>query len=180
MCAMKDGRSVATTMGLTALDGLMMGTRCGSLDPGVILYLIDELGMDARALEQLLYKESGLLGVSGISSDMRTLLASDLPRAQEAIELFVYRFRRELGSMVAALDGLDALVFNGGIGEHAVSIRERGCRDAAWLGVEVDASANATGGPRISDANARVSVWVIPADEERMIARHTCELLGLG
>ncbi len=180
MCAMKDGRSVATTMGLTALDGLMMGTRCGSLDPGVILYLIDELGMDARALETLLYKESGLLGVSGISSDMRTLLASDLPRAQEAIDLFVYRFRRELGSMVAALDGLDALVFTGGIGEHAVSIRERVCRDAAWLGVEVDASANATGGPRISDANARVSVWVIPTDEERMIARHTRELLGLG
>jgi acetate kinase len=180
MCAMKDGRSVATTMGFTALDGLMMGTRCGSLDPGVILYLIDELGMDARALETLLYKESGLLGVSGISSDMRTLLASDLPRAQEAIDLFVYRFRRELGSMVAALDGLDALVFTGGIGEHAVSIRDRVCRDAAWLGVEVDAGANAAGGPRISVANARVSVWVIPTDEERMIARHTRELLGLG
>jgi acetate kinase len=180
MCALKEGVSVASSMGLTALDGLMMGTRCGSLDPGVILYLIDELGMDARALETLLYKESGLLGVSGISSDMRTLLASDLPRAQEAIDLFVYRFRRELGSMVAALDGLDALVFTGGIGEHAVSIRERVCRDAAWLGVEVDASANATGGPRISVANARVSVWVIRTDEERMIARHTRELLGLG
>ena len=180
MCAIKNGRSVATTMGLTALDGLMMGTRCGSLDPGAILYLIDELGMDARALETLLYKESGLLGVSGISSDMRTLLASDLPRAQEAIDLFVYRFRRELGSMVASLGGLDALVFTGGIGEHAVSIRQRVCRDAAWLGVEVDAGANTAGGPRISVANARVSVWVIPTDEERMIARHTRELLGLG
>jgi acetate kinase len=180
MCAIKNGRSVATTMGLTALDGLMMGTRCGNLDPGAILYLIDELGMDARALETLLYKESGLLGVSGISSDMRTLLASDLPRAQEAIDLFVYRFRRELGSMVASLDGLDALVFTGGIGEHAMSIRERVCRDAAWLGVEVDTGANAAGGPRISAANARVSVWVIPTDEERMIARHTRELLGLG
>jgi acetate kinase len=180
MCAMKDRGSVATTMGLTALDGLMMGTRCGSLDPGVILYLVDELGMDARALETLLYKESGLLGVSGISSDMRTLLASDLPRAQEAVDLFVYRFRRELGSMVAALDGLDALVFTGGIGEHAVSIRDRVCRDAAWLGVEVDASANVAGGPRISVASARVSVWVIPTDEERMIARHTRALLGLG
>jgi acetate kinase len=177
---MREGRSVASTMGLTALDGLMMGTRCGSLDPGVILYLIDELGMDARALETLLYKESGLLGVSGISSDMRTLLASDLPRAQAAIDLFVYRFRRELGSMVAALDGLDALVFTGGIGEHAVAIRERVCRDAAWLGVELDLKANEGGGPRISPEKARVSAWVIPTDEERMIARHTRELLGLG
>jgi acetate kinase len=180
MCAMKDGRSVASTMGLTALDGLVMGTRCGSLDPGVVLYLIDELGMDARALEKLLYKESGLLGVSGVSSDMRTLLASDLPSAREAIDLFVYRFRRELGSMVAALDGLDALVFTGGIGEHAVAIRERLCCDAGWLGVEVDRQANAAGGPRISAANARVSAWVIPTDEERMIARHTRELLGPG
>jgi acetate kinase len=180
LCAMKDGRSVATTMGLTALDGLVMGTRCGSLDPGVVLYLIDELGMDARALEKLLYKESGLLGVSGISSDMRTLLASDLESAREAIDLFVYRFRLELGSMVAALDGLDALVFTGGIGEHAVAIRERLCRDAAWLGVEVDRQANAAGGPRISTDEAHVSAWVIPTDEERMIARHTRELLGFG
>ncbi len=179
LCAMKEGASVATTMGFTPLDGLMMGTRGGSLDPGVILYLIDELGMDARAIETLLYKESGLLGVSGISSDMRTLLASDLPQARAAIDLFVYRFRRELGSMVAALDGLDALVFTGGIGEHAVAIRERICRDAAWLGVEIDAKANATGGPRISAEKARVSAWVIPTDEERMIARHTRELLGL-
>jgi acetate kinase len=180
LCAMRESRSIASSMGLTALDGLMMGTRCGSLDPGVILYLIDELGMDARALETLLYKESGLLGVSGISSDMRTLLASDLPRAQAAIDLFVYRFRRELGSMAAALDGLDALVFTGGIGEHAVVIRERVCRDAAWLGVELDPKANEGGGPRISPEKARVSVWVIPTDEERMIARHTRELLGLG
>lgn len=180
LCAMKGGRSVATTMGFTALDGLVMGTRAGSLDPGVILYLMDEFGMDARAIETLLYKESGLLGVSGISSDMRTLLASDSPEAQAAIDLFVYRFRCELGSMVAALDGLDALVFTGGIGEHAAPIRERVCRDAAWLGVEVDPKANAAGGPRISVANARISAWVIPADEERVIARHTRELLGLG
>ena len=180
MCAMREGKSVATTMGFTALDGLVMGTRAGSLDPGVMLYLMDDLGMDARAIETLLYKESGLLGVSGISSDMRTLLASDSPQARAAIDLFVYRFRRELGSMVAALDGLDALVFTGGIGEHAVSIRERLCRDAAWLGVEVDAKANAAGGPRISAANARVRTWVIPADEERMIARHVQELLALG
>jgi acetate kinase len=180
LCAMSDGMSVATTMGFTALDGLVMGTRAGSLDPGVILYLMDELGMDAREIETLLYKESGLLGVSGISSDMRALLASDSPEAQAAIDLFVYRFRCELGSMVAALDGLDALVFTGGIGEHAAPIRERVCRDAAWLGVEVDPKANAAGGPRISAANARISAWVIPADEERVIARRTRELLGLG
>jgi acetate kinase len=179
LCAMRDGVSVATTMGFTPLDGLVMGTRGGSLDPGVILYLIDELGMDARAIETLLYKESGLLGVSGISSDMRTLLASDLPQARAAIDLFVYRFRRELGSMVAALDGLDALVFTGGIGEHAVPIRERICRDAAWLGVAIDAKANTAGGPRISVEKARVSAWVIPTDEERMLARHTRQLLGL-
>jgi len=176
---MKGGVSVATTMGFTPLDGLMMGTRGGSLDPGVILYLIDELGMDARAIETLLYRESGLLGVSGISSDMRTLLASELAQARAAIDLFVYRFRRELGSMVAAIDGLDALVFTGGIGEHAVAIRERICRDASWLGVEIDAKANAAGGPRISVESAAVSAWVIPTDEERMIARHTRELLGL-
>jgi acetate kinase len=180
LCAMKNGKSVATTMGFTPLDGLMMGTRGGSLDPGVILYLMDELGMDARAIESLLYRESGLLGVSGVSSDMRTLLADDSPDARLAIDLFVYRFRRELGSMVAAIDGLDALVFTGGIGEHAAAIRERTCRDAAWLGVEVDAAANASGGPRISAAGSRVSAWVIPTDEERMIVRHTREVLGLG
>jgi acetate kinase len=179
LCAMRNGKSVATTMGFTPLDGLMMGTRGGSLDPGVILYLIDELNMDARAIETLLYRESGLLGVSGISSDMRTLLASDSPDARMAIDLFVYRFRRELGSMAAAIDGVDALVFTGGIGEHAAVIRERVCRDAAWLGVEVDAHANAQGGPRISLEKSPVSVWVIPTDEERMIARHTRELLAL-
>jgi acetate kinase len=180
LCAMRNGRSVATTMGFTPLDGLMMGTRGGSLDPGVVLYLMDEPGMDARAIETLLYRESGLLGVSGVSGDMRTLLASDLPDARLAIDLFVYRFRRELGSMVAAIDGLDALVFTGGIGEHAAIVRERVCRDAAWLGVEVDATANASGGPRISVEGSRVSAWVIPTDEERMIARHTREVLALG
>jgi acetate kinase len=179
LCAMKDGRSVATTMGFTPLDGLMMGTRGGSLDPGVVLYLIDELGMDAGAIERLLYRESGLLGVSGISSDMRALLASESPDARAAIDLFVYRFRRELGSMAAAIDGVDALVFTGGIGEHAAAIRERVCRDAAWLGVEIDAAANAAGGPRISAADALVSVWVIPTDEEQMIARHSRKLLGM-
>lgn len=180
LCAMKDGASIASTMGLTALDGLVMGTRGGSLDPGVILHLLNEFGMDARAIETLLYRESGLLGVSGISSDMRTLLASESADAKAAIDLFVYRLGRELGSMAAALGGLDALVFTGGIGEHAAAIRERVCRDAAWLGVEIDPSANASNGPRISAASSPVAVWVIPTDEERMIARHTREVLAAG
>jgi acetate kinase len=178
LCAMMGGRSVATTMSFTALDGLMMGTRCGAIDPGVLLYLIDRHGLNARALERLLYEESGLLGVSGLSSDMRALLASDDPRAAEALDLFVYRIRRELGSLVAALGGLDALVFTGGIGEHAVSIRARVCRDAQWLGLELDEQANAEGGPRISRKESHVTAWVIPTDEELMIARHTRHLLG--
>ena len=140
MCAIQAGKSVASTMGFTAVDGLPMGTRTGSLDPGVILYLMDQRGMDARAIEKLIYNQSGLLGVSGISSDMRTLLASDDPRAKLAIDLYVYRIRRELGSLAAALDGLDAIVFTAGVGENAALIRERVCRDAAWLGVELDAA----------------------------------------
>jgi acetate kinase len=178
MCAIVGGRSIAGTTGFTAVEGLPMGTRCGTLDPGVLLYLMDEMSMDARAIEQLIYKESGLLGVSGISSDMRTLLASDAPRAHEAVDLFVYRIRRELGSLAAAMDGIDALVFTGGIGEHAVPIRERVCRDAAWLGLELDAAANETGGPRISAAASRVSAWVIPTNEELTIARHTRQLIA--
>ena len=145
MCAMQAGKSVASTMGFTAVDGLPMGTRCGSLDPGVMLYLMDELKMDARAIEKLIYQQSGLLGVSGVSSDMRALLASDEPRARLAVDLFVYRIGRELGSLAAALGGLDALVFTGGIGEHAAAIRERVCRDAAWLGVELDAGGQRRG-----------------------------------
>src|SRR5207237_96414 len=132
------GRSVATTMGFTALDGLVMGTRCGAIDPGVLLYLMDARSMDARALEGLLYNRSGLLGVSGLSSDMRALLASPDPRAREAVDLFVYRAGRELGSLAAALDGLDALVFTAGIGEHATEIRARICAGAVWLGVRLD------------------------------------------
>jgi acetate kinase len=178
MCALAGGRSVATTMGFTALDGLVMGTRCGSIDPGVLLYLMDEHGMDARALERLLYKESGLLGVSTLSSDMRELLASSDPRAREAVELFCYRIVRELGSLAAALGGLDAVVFTAGIGEHAAPVRAAVCRDSAWLGVELDAAANAAGGPRISTPASRVAVWVIPTDEELMIARHTRALLA--
>jgi acetate kinase len=176
MSALRNGRSVATSMGFTALDGLPMGTRCGTLDPGVLLYFLDHLHLDARAIESILYKESGLLGVSGISSDMRTLLASTEPRAAEAIDLYVYRIGRELGSLAAALGGLDALVFTAGIGEHAAEIRARVCRDAAWLGVTLDETANDTGGPRISREDSAVSAWVIPTDEERMIARHTCRL----
>lgn len=177
MCAMRAGRSVASTMGFTPLDGLPMGTRCGALDPGVVLYLMDELKMDARTIEKLLYEQSGLLGVSGVSSDMRALLASEEPRAKLAIDLFIYRIGRELGSLAAALGGLDALVFTGGIGEHAAAIRERVCLDAQWLGVELDAAANSAGTPRISTSASRVPAWAIPTNEELMIARHTRRLI---
>jgi acetate kinase len=176
LCALRGGRSVATTMGFSSLDGLVMGTRCGALDPGVILLMLDHLHMDTRAIEALLYKESGLLGVSGVSSDMRALLASDDPRAAEAVDLYVYRIGRELGSLAAALGGLDALVFTAGIGEHAPAIRARVGRDAAWLGLELDGAANEAGGPRISRDGSKVSAWVIPTDEELMIARHTLRL----
>jgi acetate kinase len=178
MCALHDGNSVASTMGFTALDGLPMGTRCGNLDPGVVLYLMDELKMDARAIEKLLYQQSGLLGVSGISSDMRTLLESDDPKAKFAVELFIYRIARELGSLAAAMGGLDALVFTAGIGEHAYPIRERICKAAAWLGLELDQAANKADGPRISTSDSKVAVWVIPTNEELMIARHTLSILN--
>ena len=177
MCAMHAGKSVATTMGFTAVDGLPMGTRTGSLDPGVLLYLMDEHGMDARAIETLIYKRSGLLGVSGISSDMRELLQSDHPHAREAIELFCYRIGRELGSLAGALGGLDAVVFTAGIGEHAAPIRDRVCRDASWLGLALDTAANARHGPRISSPDSRIAAWVIATDEEHMIALHTRDLL---
>jgi acetate kinase len=176
LCALKNGRSVATTMGFSSLDGLPMGTRCGSLDPGVILRLMEHMHMDAEALETMLYQKSGLLGVSGISNDMRILLASSDPRAAEAVDLYVYRFGRELGSLAAALGGLDALVFTGGIGENAATIRDRVCRDAAWLGVKLDEAANEAGGPLISRNDSNVATWVIPANEELMIARHADRL----
>jgi acetate kinase len=179
LCAIKDGRSVASTMGFTALEGLMMGTRCGALDPGVVLHLIDRYGMDARAIEDLLYRRSGLLGVSEISSDMRTLRASADPRARAAIDLFVYRAGREIGSLAAALGGLDALVFTAGIGENDAATRAEICAAAAWLGVGLDPVANQAGGPRISTAGSRASAWVVPTDEELMIARHTRDLLAL-
>lgn len=178
MCAMAGGRSVASTMGFTAADGLPMGTRCGNLDPGVILYLMSQLGMDVGAVEKLIYQQSGLLGVSGISSDMRTLEQSDDPRAQAAIDLFVYRIGREMGSLAAALAGVDALVFTAGIGENSCALRERVCRDAEWLGVALDAEANARKATCISTPDSRVSVFVIPTNEELMIARHTRRLLA--
>jgi acetate kinase len=177
LCAMRGRRSVATTMGFSTLDGLVMGTRPGTLDPGVLLYLMDERGMDARQLEDLLYHRSGLLGVSGLSSDMRELLASTAAEAHEAMDLFVYRIARELGSLAAALGGIDALVFTGGIGENAAAIRARVCEDGGWLGIRLDEAANRAGGPRISAQGSAVSAWVVRTDENRMIARHVRTLL---
>jgi len=179
MCAMDSSRGVACTMGFCAVDGLMMGTRSGSLDPGVILYFMAQRGMNVQAIEKLIYTKSGLLGVSGISSDMRALLSNDDPRAKLAVDLYVYRIGRELGSLAAALQGVDAIVFTGGIGENAGLIRARVCSDAAWLGVQLDEGANAKGGPRISTAASRVSAWVVRTNEELMIARHTRRVLGL-
>lgn len=177
MCALQAGRSIATTMGFTALDGLVMATRCGRIDPGVLLYLLQQ-GMDVDTLQELLYHRSGLLGVSGVASDMRALRDSDHPHAEEAIELFIYRIGLELGGLTAALQGLDAIVFTAGIGEHDAALREHVCRDAAWLGVELDEELNEAGGPRISRLGSRVSAWVIPTDEEWMMARHADELLN--
>ena len=182
LCAMRGRRSVASTMGFTALDGLMMGTRCGSLDPGVVLHLMRGLGMTAMEVETLLYEQSGLLGVSGISGDMRTVEASNAPEARQAIDLYVYRVNQQLGSLAASLGGLEALVFTAGIGENSALVRQRVCRDAAWLGVDLDEAANAAAGPDarcISTAGSRVAVWVIATNEELMIARHTqCVLRG--
>jgi acetate kinase len=177
LCAIEQGRSVATTMSFTPVDGLVMGTRTGALDPGVILYLLQHEGMSAAEVERLINERSGLLGVSGLSSDMRTLLASAAPAAREAVDLFVYRIGRELGSLVAALGGIDALVFTGGIGEHAAPIRAPVCHDASWLGITLDEAANAAGGPRISAPGSKISVWVVPTDENLMVAQHTRRLL---
>ncbi len=177
MCALAAGRSVATTMGFTAVDGLPMGTRAGALDPGVLLFMFDELGMSVREVERLLYRESGLLGMSGISGDMRELLASDAPPARLAVDVFVYRARRELGSLAAALGGLDAVVFTAGIGENQAEVRRRICEGTAWLGLEIDAAANARHGPCISAAGSVTTAWVIATDEESMIAGHVLRLL---
>ena len=179
MCAMVGRRSIASTMGFTAIDGLMMGTRTGAIDPGVLLYLMDEKGMGSAELTRLLYKESGLLGVSGISQDMRTLLASERPEAAEAIELYCYRIVREIGSLVAAIGGLDALVFTGGIGEHAAEVRRRVCSALGWLGATLDEAANAAGKERVSAAESGIDLLVIPTNEEWMIAHHAQRLLAL-
>jgi acetate kinase len=176
LCAMVGGRSVASTMGFTAVDGLPMGTRSGNLDPGVVLYLLDELKMDARAIEKLLYQGSGLLGVSGVSSDMRALLASDEPRARFAIDLYTYRIAREIGSLAAAAEGLDALVFTAGIGQYAAPVRAAVCRQLGWLGVAVADTANRANAQRIDQGG--LPVWVLPTNEELMIARHTRRVLG--
>jgi acetate kinase len=177
MCAIRDGESIEGTLGFSGLDGLPMGTRTGQIDPGVLLYCMQALHMGAKQIERLLYKDSGLLGVSGVSNDMRDLLASTDPHATEAVELFCYHIAKQLGTLTAALGGLDTLVFTAGIGEHAAPIRERVCRCAEWLGIHLDEAANAAGGPRITNEASPVSAWVIPTDEEKMIAIHTRNVL---
>jgi len=177
MCAIRDGQSIGSTMGFTALDGLPMGTRCGQLDPGVVLYLLTTKGMSPDAVSDLLYKESGLKGLSGISQDMRTLTESSDPKAAEAIDYFVFRIRRELGAMAAVLKGLDTLVFTGGIGENAALIREKVCADQDWLGLSVDPVKNREGATDISAKASRINVLVIPTNEEEMIRRHTHALM---
>lgn len=170
LCGLLEGRSVATTMGFSVLDGPPMSTRCGSIDPGVVLYLIQERGMSPEAVSKLLHEQSGWLGMSGVSGDMSTLLGSESPGARDAIDLFVYRVGREIGSLAAALEGLDRLVFTAGVGEHAPAIRERICKRAGWLGVHLDPARNARGEEVVSADDSAIDVLVIPTDEERVIA----------
>lgn len=177
MCAIKQGRSLASTMGFSVLDGLPMGTRCGTLDPGVILHLLATREMTVAEVTDLLYHKSGLLGVSGLSGDMQELLPNQSVDAALAVQLFVYQIGRELGSLAAALGGVDALIFTGGIGENAAEIRSRICHEASWLGIDIDTAANNRGGPAISTASSTVPVWVIPANEEQVIANHTLSLI---
>jgi len=179
MCALKEGKSVDSSMAFTALDGLCMGTRPGSLDPGVVLYLFQSLGLSSREVETILYKKSGLAGISDLSNDMRDLLASSQPEARLAVDYFVYCAAKEIGALAAVLQGIDGLVFTGGIGENSSEIRQRICDTAAWLGLKLDPVANAGSGPRISCLKSQVSAWVVPTNEELMIARHTGSLLGL-
>ncbi len=178
LCAIRQGRSVDTTMGFSTLDGLMMGARCGSLDPGVVLYLIQEAGLDGAAIEDLLYRHAGLAGVSGITGDMRLLLESAEPAAAEAVDLWLFRLVRELGAMVASLQGLDTLVFTAGIGEHAPAIRARVCERLDWLGVRLDAEANGRSDAVISAVDSAVTVRVIPTDEEAVLASSALALIG--
>jgi acetate kinase len=179
LCAMIGGRSIDSSFGFTALDGLCMGTRPGALDPGVVLYLFQQLGMSAKDVEALLYKKSGLIGLSGFSNDMRDLLASSDPAARLAIDYFVYRATKEIGALASTIRGIDALVFTAGIGERSAEIRRRICDASGWLGIDLDLEANARHGLRISLPRSRVSVWVIPTNEELMIARQTGLQLGL-
>jgi acetate kinase len=179
LCALKKRKSVECSFGFTALDGLCMGTRPGALDPGVVLHLFQTLKMSAKEVEAMLYKESGLLGISGVSNDMRELQASKEPAARLAIDYFVYQAAKEIGALAAVLGGIDALVFTAGIGERSAEIRKQICAASAWLGIDLDNGANAKNGPRISAARSRVSAWVVPTNEELMIARHTASVLGL-
>jgi acetate kinase len=179
VCALREGRSVDSSFGFTALDGLCMGTRPGALDPGVVLYLFQGLGLSAAEVEAILYKKSGLLGISGKSNDMRDLVGSDDPGARLAVDYFVFQATKQIGALAGALGGLDGLVFTAGIGENSAEVRRRIGESCAWLGVEIDPEANARKGPRISAAGSRVSAWVVPTNEELMIARHTGRLLGL-
>ncbi|MCG5240000.1 acetate/propionate family kinase [Azospirillum doebereinerae] len=178
MCALHAGRSMDSTMGFTALDGLPMGTRCGAIDPGVLIYLMREKGMDAGAIEKLLYNKSGLLGVSGVSNDMRALLESADPHAQEAVELFGFRIAKETGALASSMGGIDALVFTAGIGERSAPVRALVAEKLAWLGVSIDAAANTANAAKISSGDSRIPVYVIPTDEERMIALHTRNALA--
>lgn len=179
ICAMNNGRSVDSSLGFTALDGLCMGSRPGGIDPGVVLYLFQQLGMSTSEVEDVLYRKSGLLGISGISNDMRALIDNDEPAAQLAVDYFVYRAAKEIGALTAVLGGLDGLVFTAGIGENDAEIRRRICEACYWLGVRLDDDANSVHGPRISARDSGVSAWVIPTDEELMIARHTVDLLDM-
>jgi acetate kinase len=179
LCAMKNRKSIDSTLGFTALDGLCMGTRPGSTDPGVVLHLFQALGMTAAEVEKVLYKQSGLLGISGLSNDMRDLLASTEPGARLAVDYFVYQVTRHIGALAAVLGGVDAIVFTAGIGERSAEIRRRVVEASAWLGLALDGAANASGAAKISTAASRVSAWVIPTNEELMIARHMGSLLGI-
>ena len=179
LCALKDGKSVDSTLGFTALDGLCMGTRPGAIDPGVVLHLFQGLNLSAKEVETLLYKKSGLLGISGISNDMRDLLGRPEPESCLAVDYFVYRAAKEIGALTAVLGGIDGFVFTAGIGENSPEIRRRICESSKWLGIELDESANTNSSSKISTSRSKVAVWVIPTNEELMIARHTSSLLGL-
>jgi acetate kinase len=179
LCAMKNGKSIDNTLGFTALDGLCMGTRPGSLDPGVILYLFQNLGLSVKEVERILYKKSGLIGISGISNDMRDLLGNDEPEVKLAVDYFIYRISKEIGALTAVLGGLDGLVFTAGIGENSAEIRKRICESSGWLGIKLNNKANNQRGPLLSSTSSKISVWMIPTNEELMIARHTATLLKL-